>query len=280
MAGAEEVLAALAARRLRAHFRRSSSTSAASSAPSRPASARCTTRSARPTAFNLRNANASVEEGVAGALAVVAAAKAAGHPGLGHDQRRVRLPVRGGASIPVASLDLVERVAAAAPDEVVLADTIGVATPGRVAASRPRRRAASRRDGRRPTSTTPAAPASRTPGPRSRRAPSRSTASVGGIGGCPFAPRATGNIATEDLRLHARGRRHRDRRRPRRPDRRRRLAREACSAGRSRARSTARARSLRPRPERPVLPRQVAGGLVQGTVPWTRPKRTRPSGAA
>ena len=24
-------------------------------------------------------------------------------------------------------------------------------------------------------------------------------ASVGGIGGCPFAPRATGNIATEDL---------------------------------------------------------------------------------
>ena len=24
-------------------------------------------------------------------------------------------------------------------------------------------------------------------------------ASVGGLGGCPFAPRATGNIATEDL---------------------------------------------------------------------------------
>ena len=24
-------------------------------------------------------------------------------------------------------------------------------------------------------------------------------ASVGGVGGCPFAPRATGNIATEDL---------------------------------------------------------------------------------
>ena len=24
-------------------------------------------------------------------------------------------------------------------------------------------------------------------------------ASIGGIGGCPFAPRATGNIATEDL---------------------------------------------------------------------------------
>ena len=32
-------------------------------------------------------------------------------------------------------------------------------------------------------------------------------ASVGGIGGCPFAPRATGNIATEDLvyLLHCEG---------------------------------------------------------------------------
>ena len=29
-------------------------------------------------------------------------------------------------------------------------------------------------------------------------------ASIGGIGGCPFAPKATGNIATEDLHLHAR----------------------------------------------------------------------------
>ena len=32
-------------------------------------------------------------------------------------------------------------------------------------------------------------------------------ASVGGVGGCPFAPRATGNIATEDLvyLLHGEG---------------------------------------------------------------------------
>jgi hydroxymethylglutaryl-CoA lyase/(R)-citramalyl-CoA lyase len=32
-------------------------------------------------------------------------------------------------------------------------------------------------------------------------------ASVGGIGGCPFAPRATGNISTEDLvyLLHGEG---------------------------------------------------------------------------
>jgi hydroxymethylglutaryl-CoA lyase/(R)-citramalyl-CoA lyase len=30
-------------------------------------------------------------------------------------------------------------------------------------------------------------------------------ASVGGLGGCPFAPRATGNIATEDLIYLLRG---------------------------------------------------------------------------
>jgi hydroxymethylglutaryl-CoA lyase/(R)-citramalyl-CoA lyase len=32
-------------------------------------------------------------------------------------------------------------------------------------------------------------------------------ASVGGLGGCPFAPRATGNVATEDLvyLLHGQG---------------------------------------------------------------------------
>ena len=38
-------------------------------------------------------------------------------------------------------------------------------------------------------------------------------ASAGGLGGCPYAPGATGNLATEDLRLHARRPRHRDRRR-------------------------------------------------------------------
>ena len=40
---------------------------------------------------------------------------------------------------------------------------------------------------------------SRTPTAPSRRERARIDACVGGIGGCPFAPRATGNIATEDL---------------------------------------------------------------------------------
>ena len=49
------------------------------------------------------------------------------------------------------------------------------------------------------TSTTPATPASPTPSPPSSWASTVLDASAGGIGGCPFAPRATGNIATDDL---------------------------------------------------------------------------------
>ena len=50
-------------------------------------------------------------------------------------------------------------------------------------------------------------------------------ASLGGIGGCPFAPRATGNIATEDLVYLLARRGDRDGGRPRRADRGRGLAR-------------------------------------------------------
>ncbi|MEC3957762.1 hydroxymethylglutaryl-CoA lyase [Nocardia sp. CDC153] len=95
--------------------------------------------------------------------------------------------------------DLVARVAAAGPDEIALADTIGVGTPDRV---------------RRLVSTvTELAPNAL---PRCHFHNTRNTGyanalaaldagaraldtSIGGIGGCPFAPAATGNIATEDL---------------------------------------------------------------------------------
>ena len=75
------------------------------------------------------------------------------------------------------------------------------------------------------TSTTPARPASPTRTRRSTSGASVLDASVGGIGGCPFAPRATGNIATEDLVYLLARRGDRDGHRPRRADRRRRVAR-------------------------------------------------------
>src|SRR4051812_43162409 len=102
-----------------------------------------------------------------------------------------------GAVDPVRVLDIAGRVAATAPDEIVLADTIGVGVPSQVE-----------------TLVTGAAALGVPVGCHFHN--TRNTgfanavaavdagctvldASVGGTGGCPFAPRATGNIATEDL---------------------------------------------------------------------------------
>jgi hydroxymethylglutaryl-CoA lyase/(R)-citramalyl-CoA lyase len=77
--------------------------------------------------------------------------------------------------------------------EVVLADTIGVATPSAVRALVERARA----DGFHGHNT-------RNTGYANCLAALEAgarvlDASVGGLGGCPFSPRATGNVATEDL---------------------------------------------------------------------------------
>jgi hydroxymethylglutaryl-CoA lyase/(R)-citramalyl-CoA lyase len=87
--------------------------------------------------------------------------------------------------------DLAGRFATRA--EVVLADTIGVATPSAVRALVERARA----DGFHGHNT-------RNTGYASCLAALEAGArvldsSVGGLGGCPFSPRATGNVATEDL---------------------------------------------------------------------------------
>ena len=70
-------------------------------------------------------------------------------------------------------------------------------------AGAPPRRGGPQGRGRQPacacTSTTPATPAWPTPSPASRPASTCWTPAVGGLGGCPFAPDATGNIGTEDL---------------------------------------------------------------------------------
>lgn len=96
-------------------------------------------------------------------------------------------------------LDVVEAACTHGADRVALADTIGTATPGRVSALvdvvRPR-------IGDRPLG----AHFHNTRGAGLASAWAAVTAgvirldsSVGGLGGCPFAPGASGNIATEDL---------------------------------------------------------------------------------
>lgn len=95
--------------------------------------------------------------------------------------------------------EIVGRAAAAGPAEIALADTIGVGVPTQVAELI---RAAA--------ATAPSIPLrvhfhnTRNTGYANAVAAvqagvSTLDASIGGIGGCPFAPAATGNIATEDL---------------------------------------------------------------------------------
>jgi hydroxymethylglutaryl-CoA lyase/(R)-citramalyl-CoA lyase len=148
--------------------------------------------------FCARNQNATPDEAAAVAAAIVRDGHAAG----------VRVTVTLGASFgcpfegevdPGVVVDHMRRAAAAGADEIFLADTIGVGVPGQV-----RRLMTAARD------AAPGVPIglhlhnTRNTGyANAAEALAHDVAvldaSVGGIGGCPFAPNATGNIATEDL---------------------------------------------------------------------------------
>ena len=138
--------------------------------------------------FNLRNGNATLAEAVARAEAILAAARSMpatvtiscsfGCP----FERRVD---------PGAVAELAARFADRA--EVVLADTIGVATPSAVGSLVERARAAGFHGHNTRNTGYANCLASLEAGAEVL------DASVGGLGGCPFSPRATGNVATEDL---------------------------------------------------------------------------------
>jgi hydroxymethylglutaryl-CoA lyase/(R)-citramalyl-CoA lyase len=94
---------------------------------------------------------------------------------------------------PAVVKALVEHFRDLGAEEIVLADTIGVATPGQV------RRliedtAAAGFHGHNTRNTGFANAYAALEGGATLL-----DASIGGLGGCPFAPKATGNIATEDL---------------------------------------------------------------------------------
>jgi isopropylmalate/homocitrate/citramalate synthase len=152
--------------------------------------------------FNRRNGNMSLEEALAGVSRILERAAGDGVP------TTVTLSVAFGCPFEGAVdagdvLRLLERLDGAG--EVVLADTIGVATPGHVRSLVERARGLGRPIGFHGHNT-------RNTGYANALAAVEAgaevlDASVGGIGGCPFAPRATGNVATEDLvyLLHGEG---------------------------------------------------------------------------
>jgi hydroxymethylglutaryl-CoA lyase/(R)-citramalyl-CoA lyase len=141
--------------------------------------------------FNRRNGNASLEEAVERVRAIVADAQV---PTTVTVSCAWGCPFEGEVD-PGAVADLCERLDAA--DELVLADTIGVATPRRVQRLVERVSILGKPVGAHLHNT-------RNTGYASAWGALEGgatvlDASVGGLGGCPFSPQATGNIATEDL---------------------------------------------------------------------------------
>ena len=98
---------------------------------------------------------------------------------------------------PGLVIEHAHRMAAAGADEVILADTIGVGVPRQVRDLVPRALEGGKPVGLHLHNTRNTGYANAVAG--LEHGVTVLDASVGGLGGCPFAPRATGNIATEDL---------------------------------------------------------------------------------
>jgi hydroxymethylglutaryl-CoA lyase/(R)-citramalyl-CoA lyase len=146
--------------------------------------------------FNRRNSNASTCDSLAVARDIVAAARVQGIRAVVVLATAFGCPFEGEVD-PGLVLDLACDLSRAGAEEIIFADTIGVAVPRQVRAL-----------------VTPAlkyGPAIGVHMHNTRNTGYLTTfaaveagasvvdASVGGLGGCPFAPEATGNIATEDL---------------------------------------------------------------------------------
>lgn len=149
-------------------------------------------------AFGIRNQGQSSDESLAAAIEIVELAHAAGRSAQITIATAFGCPFAG--EVPMTRvIDMAKRAADAQPREVALADTIGVAVPAQVAEAVARVREAV--------------------GPLPVRVHFHNTrgaglanvwaavaagativdASLGGLGGCPFAPGAAGNVATEDV---------------------------------------------------------------------------------
>jgi hydroxymethylglutaryl-CoA lyase/(R)-citramalyl-CoA lyase len=146
--------------------------------------------------FQQRNSGSSVAEGLRQALAVVARGREAGLATGVVLATSFGCPFAGDVE-PSAPLEVAARLAAAGVEEIVFADTIGVAVPGQVRTVIAGAAGLGPRIGIHAHNT-------RNTGYACTVAAIEEGAeivdsSIGGLGGCPFAPGASGNISTEDL---------------------------------------------------------------------------------
>lgn len=148
--------------------------------------------------FNQRNLNMTLEQAIASCETIIAAARRDGVATRTYISGAFACPYDGLTPVDV-TLRLTERMIDAGSDEIAIADTIGGGTPAQmkqIMAPLIQQYGADRfyvhlHDTRGLASAM--AWAACDLGVR------RFDASVGGLGGCPFAPGATGNVATEDL---------------------------------------------------------------------------------
>lgn len=149
-------------------------------------------------AFGIRNQGQSSDESLAAAIEIVGLAKEAGRSGQITIATAFGCPFEGEVAIDRV-VEMAKRAADAQPREIALADTIGVGVPSQVSEMVGRVREA--------VGTLPV---------RVHFHNTRNTglanvwaavaegattvdASLGGLGGCPFAPGAAGNVPTEDV---------------------------------------------------------------------------------
>jgi (R)-citramalyl-CoA lyase len=146
--------------------------------------------------FSRRNANVSLDEAVTAAAHVLARAREDGVRATVTISVSFGCPFEGAVD-PGRVLDLARRAAGAGAAEVVLADTIGVAVPRQVRQLLTEAAALGVPLGVHLHDTRNTAIACAYAALEAGA--TVFDASVGGAGGCPFAPAATGNVATEDL---------------------------------------------------------------------------------
>ncbi len=148
--------------------------------------------------FSQRNQGATIDEAIGRWHEIAAVARRAGIPTELTISTACGCPFEGRVP-PERVAEIARRVADTEPDEIAVADTIGVGVPnqvqelfGVVAAAAPDVALRGHFHDTRNTALANIV-AALDVGVRVF------DASLGGVGGCPFAPRATGNVATEDV---------------------------------------------------------------------------------
>ena len=148
--------------------------------------------------FNRRNTNAGIDESIERFRPVVELAGSAGIRARGYVSTAFHCPYEG-VIAPRRAIDVTARLFDLGVDEVSIGDTIGMATPKQVrelieagaGLLEPRRTAFHFHDTRGTALANVLAAMD--------RGFAIFDSSAGGLGGCPYAPGAAGNLATEDL---------------------------------------------------------------------------------